>query len=445
MAQTIAGDGKDEEFDEELEFLRAMWPSEEELEIQRPTFAKCELSGDAAAARLIARLAPSTGGEEQSKYLRCEVVITVPCGYPGDPEYPMLPQVRLGASSGLTDAKRAMLFAALEDLLRCDFAGLPGALHPVLEAAQERLTTWNDEGPSGQCPVCLVELDPGEIVTGLTSNSAAAGHLRLPCYHILHAACFAQFWEVEWLRQRKDGQRNGPTVHENAALTIPEAVVACPQCRQVVSWAAVPQIHPSLEHLLVAASTQKMAAVPESDHPDEEREVEEGAAEEDEATTYIPYTPPPQQQQKSASTQVDMFEVIQPRGLRSRLKPKWDARDQEGAVLRSGACGVVAEYAEGKDATYLRPEGTDYWLPINGGRNDKKMVRIDQDMPRPLKAPSGWIHGENCLAVGVVASTSPGGAKTRAAELAGASASVEGKASGKERKKKTKSNNAGGG
>merc|ERR1712060_483324 len=89
------------------------------------------------------------------------------------------------------------------------------------------------------------------------------------------------------------------------------------------------------------------------------------------------------QQQKVAISRVDLFEVIIPRGLRTRLKPKWDARDQEGPVLRNGACGVVAEYVEGKDATYLRPEGTDYWLPLNGGRNDCKMVRIDKDMPRP--------------------------------------------------------------
>lgn len=403
MAQNIVGDGKNEELDEELELLRAMWPSEEELEIQRPTCAKCEISGDAAAARLIAQLAPNTGGEEQSQYLRCEVVITVPCGYPGDPECPVLPQVRFGASSGLTDARRAALFAALEDLLRGDFAGLPGALPAVLEAVQERLTTWNDEGPTGECPVCLVELGHGQ----------GASLLRLPCYHTLHTACFAQFWEAEWLRQRNDGAA------ENAALTIPEAVVACPECRQVASWATVLQIHPLLEHL-VAPSTQKMAAVPESDHHAEEREVEEAVAEEEEATTYTPYTPPPGQQQKSASTQVDLFEVVMPRGLRTRLKPKWDARDQEGPVLRGGACGVVAEYVEGKDATYFRPEGTEYWLPLNGGKNDKKMVRIDQGVPRPLKAPSGWIHGENCL--GVVAAAS----------------SVKGKSPGKDRKKKTK-------
>lgn len=408
MAQDIAGDGKNEELDDELELLRAMW-SVEEVEIQRPTCAKCEISGDAAAARLIARLAPRTGGESQSQYLRCEVVITVPCGYPGEPECPALPQVRVSSSSGLTERRRATLLAALEDLLRSDFAGMPGALPAVLETAQDRLTTWNDEGPTGECPVCLVELGGQDA------------SLRLPCFHILHTACFAQCWEAEWIRQRTD----------NAALAISEAVVGCPECRQVVTWAAVPEIHPKLEHLIVAVSTQKTVAVPQSDHHDEVREAEECAAEEAEATTYIPYQPPVQQQ-KSASAKVDLFEVVMPRGLRTRLKPKWDARDQEGPVLRGGSCGVVAEYVEGKDATYLRPEGADYWLPLSGGRNDCKMVRIDKDMPRPVKAPSGWIHGENSLSVDVAASTSPG---SRAAQSADLSASVEGKASRKNGKK----------
>lgn len=437
MADSNAGDGKDEELLEELELLRAMW-SVDEIEIQRPTCAKCEVSGDVAAARLTARLAPKTGGENQRQYLRCEVVITVPHGYPGDPEHPVLPQVRIGSSSGLTDARRATLLAALDDLLRCDLAGLPGALPAVLEAAQDQLTTWNDEGPTGLCPVCLVELGRGDD----------ANHLRLPCYHILHAACFAQFWEAEWLRQRKDIQQNTPTVEENAALKITEAAVGCPECRQVVTWAAVPQIHPPLEHLLVAASTQKLMALPESDHHDEEMEAEKGVVEEDEVTTYIPWdggaSSSRQQQQKSTNHKVDLFEVVMARGLRTRLKPKWDARDQEGPVLRNGACGVIAEYVEGKDATYLRPEGTDYWLPLSGGRNNCKMVRIDQDMPRPLKAPSGWIHGEDCLGVDVKALTSPGSVKGQGAKPAGASSSVKGKASRKDGKK-SKSKDAGGG
>merc|ERR1711957_106655 len=105
-------------------------------------------------------------------------------------------------------------------------------------------------GPTGQCPVCLGELGDGA--------DAAVNHLRLPCYHILHAACFAQVWEAEWLRQKS----------ANAAVTISDAVVACPQCRQVVSWAAVLPIHPLLKHLLVVV-------VSESDNHDEERDAEE--------------------------------------------------------------------------------------------------------------------------------------------------------------------------
>mmetsp|Transcript_3651 Transcript_3651/g.7171 ORF Transcript_3651/g.7171 Transcript_3651/m.7171 type:complete len:451 (-) Transcript_3651:200-1552(-) len=440
MAQKTTGEGNDEELDQELELLRAMWSSEEELKIQRPPLENCDISVDAVAARLVAQLAPNTGGKEQSQYLRCEVVITVPCGYPGNP-----PQVRLGASSGLADARRTVLRAALEDLLLGDFAGLPGALPAVLEAAQERLTAWNDEGPVGECPVCLAGLDHGDDAAELLDVSTTASLLRLSCYHVLHAACFAQIWETEWLRQREDGQQNRP------ALAISEAVVACPECRQVSSWEAVPEIHPSFEHLIVAASIEKTVVVPENDRHDENKEVEEGRwAEKDEAITCAPSPPPPQdggassfgqQQQKSASARVDLFEVIMPRGLRTRLKPKWDARDQEGPVLRNGACGVVAEFVEGKDATYVRPEGTDYWLPLNGGRNNCKMVRIDQDMPRPLKAPSGWIHGEKGLGADMVASTSPGSAKTRAVALAATSSPAD----CKERKKKTKRGNAVGG
>lgn len=454
MAQDTADEGNNE-LDEELELLRAMWSSEEELEIQRSACAECRNSGDAAEARLIARLAPNTGGQEQRQYLRCEVVITVPRGYPGDLEHPVPPQVRLGASSGITDARRAVLLAALEELLQGDFAGLPGALPAVLETAQERLTTWNDAGPVGECPVCLAALDHGEGAAGLMDVSAAASLLRLPCYHVLHAACFAQFWEAEWLRQREEGERNRSTAGQTADLAVPEAVVACPECRQVAPWAAVPQIHMLLEHLSGADS--KIAVVPKSGHRDEERDAAEGAtAEADEAAAYTPYPKShkdggaagfrqqQQQQQTSVNAKVDLFEVIMPRGLRTRVKPKWDARDQEGPVLRGGACGVVAEFVEGKDATYLRPEGMDYWLPLTGGRNNCKMVRIDHDMPRPSRAPSGWIHGEACLGADAAASASQGGGTNRAAKPAAASSPAEGRVVGRDRKKKTKGNDAGG-
>jgi hypothetical protein len=420
MIQNTEGDCNDSELDEELELLRAMWPSEEELDIQRPTCAKCRISGDVAAAKLVARLAPNTGGEEQSRYIRCEVVIVVPFGYPGNQEHPVLPQVHLGSSSGLTDKRRAELLAALEDLFQCDFAGLSGAFPTVLQTAQDQLTTWNDEGPMSQCPVCLVELGHGERTLGLASNSAAADHLRLPCYHILHASCFAQFWEAEWLRQRKDFHRNKPTGKEQVALAVSEAEVTCPECRQGVAWVAVPQIHAPLGHLLETAFTQDVV-VPEGDSHDEEREASKEVTENGVATTDASAAPYLQNgvALSSQEQRVDLFEVVMPRGLRTRLKPKWDARDQEGPVLRNGACGVVAEFVEGKDATYFRPEGTDYWLPLNGGRNNCKMVRIDQDMPRPSKAPSGWIHGDTCLDVDVAASTPPRSAKTQTADPTG--------------------------
>ena len=53
MAQNIAGESECKELDEELEFLRAMWSSDE-LEIHRCPREKSETSADAAAARLIA-------------------------------------------------------------------------------------------------------------------------------------------------------------------------------------------------------------------------------------------------------------------------------------------------------------------------------------------------------------------------------------------------------
>lgn len=423
------GDCNDGELEGELELLRAMWSSEEELEIQRPTCAKCEISGDAAAARLVARLAPSTCGEEQSKYIRCEVVIVVPSGYPGNEEHPVPPQLQLGSSSGLNDTRRAELLAVLQDLLLCDFAGVEGALPALLQAAQDHLTTWNDEGPTGQCPVCLEDLGDGEHTNTL----------RLPCYHILHASCFAQVWEAEWLRQREDIDRNRSTGETNVSLAVSDAKMACPECRRVVTWDAVPQISAQLGHLLDTPSTHDVV-VPEVNKHDEESVAEDEVAENDEATTDVsaPHVSQnggalPSQQQR-----VDLFEVVMPRGLRTRLKPKWDARDQEGPVLRNGACGVIAEYVEGKDATYLRPEGTEYWLPLNGGRNNCKLVRIDQDMPRPTKAPSGWIHGENCLAIAAAPLTPPRSAKTQAA-------GSPGKISSRKDGKKTKNNNVGGG
>mmetsp|Transcript_421 Transcript_421/g.616 ORF Transcript_421/g.616 Transcript_421/m.616 type:complete len:432 (-) Transcript_421:197-1492(-) len=422
MAQSCAGEGDDEELNQELELVRAMWPSEEELEIQRSPRAHGATSAGSTAALLIAQLAPNTGGNAQSQHLRCELIITVPCGYPGDPVNPVLLQLRMGASSGLADARRDALLVALVDMLRGGLAGLPGAIPAILEAAQEQLTAWNDEGPVGQCPVCLAELDCGADSFGQTDN------VRLPCFHTMHAVCFAHCWKAEWLRQRESSTLS---MAENAAMDISEAVVACPECRQIASWADVPRIHPLLEHV-VPVSTEK-AVGPKSNHRDNEAAGEEIATvEEEDAATCIPSL----QQPSSANSRIDLFEVIMPRGLRTRLKPKWDARDHEGPILRNGASGVVAEFVEGKDATYLRPEGMDYWLPLHGGRNNCKMVRIDYDMPRPQKAPSGWIHGDSSLSVDVVASTSPG---------IGKASFMEGKAAGKERKKKTKTSNSGGG
>jgi hypothetical protein len=231
----------------------------------------------------------------------------------------------------------------------------------------------------------------------------------------------------------------GRQAKKNVSLAVSDAVMACPECRRVVTWDAVPQISAQLGHLLDTPSTHDLV-VPEVNKHDEESEAENEVADNDEATTDM--SAPnvlqnggalPSQQQR-----FDLFEVVMPRGLRTRLKPKWDARDQEGPVLRNGACGVIAEYVEGKDATYLRPEGTEYWLPLNGGRNNCKMVRIDQDMPRPTKAPSGWIHGENCLGIAAAPLTPPRSAKTQAA-------GSPGKISSRKDGKKTKNNNAGGG
>lgn len=418
---------QDDELDQELELLRSMWSSDE-LDIIRCVGEDSGDLQDLSAARLIARLAPNTDGNNQSQYLRCEVIITLPCGYPGEPEHPVLPQLRIGASSGLTDARRTELLGTLEDMLRGDLAGVSGALLAVLEAALERITAWNDEGPVGECPVCLAEFHHGDNASG-----QADGLLRLPCFHVLHTACFAQLWGAEWLRQK-----------DEANIAISDTSVGCPECRQVASWMAVPQIHEALHHLVAPVPINNIAVGSDNQAEAEGTNVRADESEIPKCSSYSSSSKkrgaakPQVQQQHSATVKVDLFEVTMQRGLRTRLKPKWDARDHDGPVLRTGACGVVAEYVEGKDATYLRPENADYWLPISGGRNDCKMVRIDKDMPRPHKAPNGWIHGDSCLAEVVKASSSPKASTAKATV-----APTEAKASGKDRKKKAKDTNPG--
>merc|ERR1719361_3341804 len=92
---------------EELEFLRAAWPDDEELSIRPVPLSR----RGALQASLAACLAPNTAGEETAQFVRCELLIDVPWAYPA-----AAPHLSLGPSRGLSDAARGQLLQELEDV-----------------------------------------------------------------------------------------------------------------------------------------------------------------------------------------------------------------------------------------------------------------------------------------------------------------------------------------
>merc|ERR1712186_239919 len=71
-----------------------------------------------------------------------------------------------------------------------------------------------------------------------------------------------------------------------------------------------------------------------------------------------------------------LWEVVHHKGTCYRSTTRWNATVPKGFVPR-GAVGVVAETSQG-DTTYIRPEGTRYWLPVKGLSASVKILHLER-------------------------------------------------------------------
>ncbi|CAE7806394.1 Rnf25 [Symbiodinium sp. CCMP2592] len=338
----------DDALQEEVELLRAMWPEESDLSILHfPDGDPAEIH-----ARISVHLVPHTAGEDHARFVRVQLVLDVPHGYPHKPV-----QLALGASRGLPDSRSEGLVSQLRaasDELR----GQP-ALYALLQAAQDILTELNV--PSGDCAICLVDFNMDE-------DDPAQ---RTPCSHLL-PSCLSSYWWTEWEKQLEP-----LSLRARATSCVSKAEVFCPECRSPLHWPELSALHSSLlcrdaERLRTAAAAAA-AEKPEEKTEDEELEV------------LLPQEEAQPMMQLPSSEQVLLFEVVHPKGTCFRSRPRWSAKVANGQVSR-GVHGVVAELVEG-DTTYLRPEGSKHLLPVKGLSANIKLVHLEPRRKEATDAP----------------------------------------------------------
>ncbi|CAE7601144.1 RNF25 [Symbiodinium natans] len=333
----------DDGFQEEMELLRAMWPEQSDLCFEHFH----DLPGD-VHTRISVQLVPHTAGEEQGRFVRCQLLLDVPRGYPQKPL-----RLELGASRGLSDSTSEGFLsrlAAVSDGL----CGQP-AVYALLQAAQDMLTELNV--PCGDCAICLLDLD--------VEDDQADPVVRTPCYHAFHHGCLASYWWTEWEKQLQP-----LSLRVQSTSRVSAAEVCCPECRLPLPWTALSALHLSLE----ARDADRRGAVKIEEPPrDPEKE---GATEPLEEVEVLHPQEPSLPMLAPSPEEVLLFEVVHPKGTCFRSRPRWSAKVANGQVSR-GVQGVVAELVEG-DTTYLRPEGSKHFLPVKGLSANIKLVHLEQ-------------------------------------------------------------------
>eukprot|EP00927_Polykrikos_kofoidii_P055322 TRINITY_DN49591_c0_g1_i1.p1 TRINITY_DN49591_c0_g1~~TRINITY_DN49591_c0_g1_i1.p1 ORF type:complete len:633 (+),score=129.76 TRINITY_DN49591_c0_g1_i1:34-1932(+) len=240
LADDLVGD-EEETFQEELELLCA-WSVDDELRVDYPGGIR---------ARLVVRVVPFTAGEDMDRFVCCELALLVPLRYPRRPV-----QVLLLNSRGLSDEKVLSLHRRLVNEARAH-VGEP-ALYTVLEVARELLTSFNV--PVGECAICLLPLssDAAEETAAAADASRGCDEVaRTPCFHVFHTACLASCWQSEWTRQLEVAG------FATSILSISRVRVLCPECRAVLPWEDMRQLHSCLERseAEVRAQQAKVAAI----------------------------------------------------------------------------------------------------------------------------------------------------------------------------------------
>ncbi|CAE7746239.1 Rnf25 [Symbiodinium pilosum] len=323
--------------------------------------------------RISVELVPHTAGEDQERFVRCQLLLDVPQSYPQRPVRPAL-----GTSRGLTESRsrdfisklsaEAVLLLgqpALYALLQArgwfvpvvaDYGSLGrGPIDSMtIQAAQDMLTVLNS--PSGDCAICLLELD--------ADDAEADPVVRTPCYHAFHRGCLASYWWTEW-----DKQLRPLSLRSQYNCHVSTAQVSCPECRTRLPWPELGALHSFLEGR-DAERKEALALV----HQEREQEKQE---EPEQLEVLLPREAemPRLQVPTAEKSEALLFEVVHPKGTCFRSRPRWSAKVANGQVAR-GVHGVVAELVEG-DTTYLRPEGSKHFLPVKGLSANVKLIHLE--------------------------------------------------------------------
>ncbi|PRW57917.1 E3 ubiquitin- ligase RNF25 [Chlorella sorokiniana] len=194
--QQAAMEGLPEEFEFELEALRATY-GDEAVQVE-PANSAAGGSGSSSSssppvAVVSVPVAPRCEAEPE-QFVAGRLVMAVGAGYPAEP-----PAVQLADAKGMGDAR----LAGIQSSLAAEAASMAGELQlgHLCETALDLLTAANQ--PEGDCAFCL------EPLLGQADSNGRGGRSRLPvvrlaCYHCYHTACFAPWWQ--W-QQRRSAQR----------------------------------------------------------------------------------------------------------------------------------------------------------------------------------------------------------------------------------------------
>lgn len=344
-----------EELMQELELVQAVWQNE-------VTLCNDSMTAPDAHSSLVAQLTPLTAGEKQGQFVQCELLIEILQGYPSVPL-----RVSLKSSRGLSDACCSALLTTLR--AKADELSGDPALYGFLEAAHEVVTSLNT--PQGECAICLLDLvqDGGADV-----SESCSLIVRTPCFHTFHTKCLATYWHSVWLSQLGAGKRD-------VSLT----KVSCPECCRELLWSELVQIHSDVNKLVTDTWSDVKSSLDASHGVCNDAEKSSLASCEDaecplaETKNMCNFTDDGNSGSGSKSAgekqEVTLFEVVHHCGTCFRTSPKWNSRVDNGHVNK-GATGVVAEMVE-SDTTYIRPEGSKFWLPIKGRTASQKIIHLE--------------------------------------------------------------------
>ncbi|XP_057716928.1 E3 ubiquitin-protein ligase RNF25 [Corythoichthys intestinalis] len=169
-------------------------------------------------------LYPSTAEDYGSQFVRLGLTLTL------DEEYPLSsPDIAIHNTRGLSDDKLSSLQQSLE-LEAESCVGSP-VLYQLIEKAKEILTESNI--PHGNCVICLYGFKEGEAFS------------KTRCYHYFHSHCLGRYAGHS---EEENGLRRQEMAEDKTATQNQELTVACPVCREPLTY--------DLDQLMASAAPQ---------------------------------------------------------------------------------------------------------------------------------------------------------------------------------------------